>query len=1407
MRRARGETRGSRDQGGHSETILAELHNRRGSVHGQVTSTRREQAGTNIGQTMLIYAEITLLPLILCTLLSHSHCYTHAFSHRDTYPRTLMALSHSPRKQLATLAIGDGKPAIKSKHQPAWTKRIFFCGVVVEGSEHGRELSPDVQDLVASLGDPMDMDPVPSTSQLPSTNNSYADLSQSTSTPHGRKRATTLSSGSSTPTASISFDIQIPTGPFSRKRANTISDPTGDTINELVATERTYVGRLKCLKDDYADPLRKFSRSKETAILAPYQAKTLFANIDQILPVNEAFLADLEKMVSPDNHEFGGIGDVALKHFKFLKGFENYKQYYAKREEAQAIFEREARKTSGTGFSAFIDRIKYANAPDNRNRVGLRELLMEPVQRIPRYTLLFRQIIKQMPAHDPQRAKLIEADELASRIASAEIDEQTKRARTMYCLKASIEDFPDGLWSNSRQFIDCIDVEDHLQPGASDGPGTPSSSAGFLHCSLLLFDDKLLIVKRLNGEKSARALSGLDELDKVTTKLKAFPSGSKKAGMAYKGMVEVTDVVTTDVGGSDFHLFLENPPTEQGGLWGSRQFRALSVVLPPAPANLDPTRTDDAKSRFLQNLWEVQARYRTKNGQSVVLCAEDKEVESRGGKMTIAKTYFNVYQRTAFLQESRKTKIIMHVDPLGTADPIDFGIRGPFVVVRVQPMAGELSRYTVTSHLTGDEGEEDIVHTSTVPGRIIDTIHHYGLFTFKTGNISAPSTPSATTRTRAAIFGLDAISRNLFHARPAVHKGDIFGGSMNAHRRKTTVASRSSAYTTSTNATTNDSSLSRFTRSRSNSISTAATSAVEEDGRSIQSLDTGSRSSRRTHSLSKKLVKTRKAKSPATSGLGSDSEPEPVRSASRASSEWTDADDDDFEEEPTFEATREMDQSERDLTARLALARRNSQTQHDRQLSTALTVVPAEETIYEYEDEPPQSLRSVSRTSKHLPEIPSEYDDDESPFVQSDDETDARTSRPESRTDDRDRRPRGPRTPSPLPPTERLRGLSAVDDLEKTLISLAGTPRPRELPTTPLPRSKRQFFEGPSTAGHTPGPAQQVFGEQAKSVEPLSIKRKPSIGLGASPYRLRQYNVGRGSPLTKPAMRKTSKSSLRKTSAQLKAMRVQVGGFSNEESDRLFEKSDAVKTKLESTKGLVAKMRAVYEQSKASPAASTPEPERAASPVKGLRSPLQWVAPAAPMTREARARMEEMQRVIQRRGGEGTPRRPLSFHQDDSPGRSFERPREDPTASSMNEVAKQLENELTETLATFEHVHSGLKAAVIRNLDISKELVKDKSEAMIQKRAQECVKELLGNATAEMDAMYDAFNEELEKVFYEVQLPEDEAWDAVAADLHETKMVKQALEKENAHLKLRLAEEQNQSETYRQLLRDHGIIY
>jgi protein ECT2 len=200
-------------------------------------------------------------------------------------------------------------------------------------------------------------------------------------------------------------------------------------------------------------------------------------------------------------------------------------------------------------------RMKYSDA-DIKNRIGLRELLMDPVQRIPRYTMMFRNMIKRMASDDPQRAKLIEADDIASRIALAELDDETKRGQVMYTLSSTVEGFPPALISNSRRFIECIDVEDSYCPAGGSLEDIAGVGIEPLKCSLFLFDDKLMIVKR-NGDKPVMALSGLNDLNKVLPKPASRPISLKKSGLQFKGIVEVTDVVATDVGGSGA---LQNPP-------------------------------------------------------------------------------------------------------------------------------------------------------------------------------------------------------------------------------------------------------------------------------------------------------------------------------------------------------------------------------------------------------------------------------------------------------------------------------------------------------------------------------------------------------------------------------------------------------------------------------------------------------------------------------------------------------------------------------------------------------------------------------------------------------------------------------------------------------------------------------
>ena len=224
-------------------------------------------------------------------------------------------------------------------------------------------------------------------------------------------------------------------------------------------------------------------------------------------------------------------------------------------------------------------------------------------------------------------------------------------------------------------------------------------------------------------------------------------------------------------------------------------------------------------------------------------------------------------------------------------------------------------------------------------------VHQFGLFEFKTGKNSLPSTP--THRSKASIFGLDAISRNLFNTRPGSSMGDFFSGSINGHRRhrSRSTTSRSSTYTQTT--TTADSM--KFSH-RSNSTATAATtmSTMDDDSSFF-----ASRSSR-----GKKLSKRSKSSVDPTSDSERERSPNGSlsrsRSQSRSSSRGPDPDYSDIEDDnnTVLAKIKEIGSSDYNLAMQLELARQNSLNQHGKRVVPMQLDGPVEATIYEGELRP-----------------------------------------------------------------------------------------------------------------------------------------------------------------------------------------------------------------------------------------------------------------------------------------------------------------------------------------------------------------------------------------------------------------------------------------------------------------------
>ncbi|PWZ01851.1 hypothetical protein BCV70DRAFT_198132 [Testicularia cyperi] len=495
-------------------------------------------------------------------------------------------------------------------------------------------------------------------------------------------------------------------------------------VQELIDTERSYVRRLDALHQRYAIPLRNLARDRDTAIIPLYEAQRLFGNIGEIAGANRAFLNDLESLQRQGKEALlTRLGDVLYQH---MTCFSCYDEYFANFEKAKHI---EQTVSKHRGFRDFADRTKYSIS--DIGNTGLRDLLMEPIQRIPRYKLLIEAMLKHLDLADPQRARLEQAITVASRIASCEADDKTKRAAVLWSFHRNVDAFPAGLISVHRQFIDCIDVDDF--PLDMLGPSAAYSGAKTLHCTLFLFDDHIAIVKRAQPNCSGRKVVGLDDLGRLATQMKTYTEKSahasslapgKKNELAFRGSISIMDVEALDLGGADFQLTLLRPPANVvGDKWVGRSVRHfMTLDNSAAAASTVSSRTrmgsgafeSDVsarleKMRFLESLWRARALYKARDGRSYVRChviaasrnavgADEDLSQQISGEMADTErvqalrqaearkvVYYNVYNRRSYAAETSKASLAVHVNIDERADPLLLGPEGlpPYAVFEV----------------------------------------------------------------------------------------------------------------------------------------------------------------------------------------------------------------------------------------------------------------------------------------------------------------------------------------------------------------------------------------------------------------------------------------------------------------------------------------------------------------------------------------------------------------------------------------------------------------------------------------------------------------------------------------------------------------------------------------------------
>merc|ERR1712137_1321157 len=206
---------------------------------------------------------------------------------------------------------------------------------------------------------------------------------------------------------------------------------------EIVTTERTYVEQLETLQQEFVNP------THQKGIIESSNLKMMFSNARQILKVHKKMLQSMEERI--DNWSAATeLGDILLQLEGNLKLYGDYCLSYERN-----LAELESLSQSNPELQAWI---KECEEKDSMPLNSIGAYLIVPVQRIPRYRLLFEQLLKLTPKTHPDCEKLNETLEKVNEIATF-VNNYQDESRKLREIHERIENCAIPIIKPGRKFV------------------------------------------------------------------------------------------------------------------------------------------------------------------------------------------------------------------------------------------------------------------------------------------------------------------------------------------------------------------------------------------------------------------------------------------------------------------------------------------------------------------------------------------------------------------------------------------------------------------------------------------------------------------------------------------------------------------------------------------------------------------------------------------------------------------------------------------------------------------------------------------------------------------------------------------------------------------------------------------
>ncbi|KAH8900133.1 hypothetical protein GQ53DRAFT_801627 [Thozetella sp. PMI_491] len=333
-------------------------------------------------------------------------------------------------------------------------------------------------------------------------------------------------------------------------------------LGELVETEERYVMKLNELVKHIAEDFRQNAKSRPAGSISPTDEdleKLFPRSVDEILQINGAFAQELRRIMDETEEEavkdmelpfpaprLGGSnrvrdpsGALAIARV-FIEWFPKFTDCYQAYIRASQHFPQL--------LNSFLDQqSSFRQRVMQTGEQTIRSILIEPVQRLPRYSLFIDQIVSCLPITHPALHLMLRARDIIANICSMD-DPLPDKPHVTNRLRNMVECWPLDLEPQGR-LIQAVDIVELPAPYVEGPSSSHQDRAGIL----LIFSDCIVILKK----KVASTFNGRDflrELEKpspagLLVSMTNAAGGTGAWEFAFTGWHTLADVRFTEAAG------------------------------------------------------------------------------------------------------------------------------------------------------------------------------------------------------------------------------------------------------------------------------------------------------------------------------------------------------------------------------------------------------------------------------------------------------------------------------------------------------------------------------------------------------------------------------------------------------------------------------------------------------------------------------------------------------------------------------------------------------------------------------------------------------------------------------------------------------------------------------------------